>query len=186
MFYRAENLYRKIINLCYLKQDEGSQERDIVLCYDIMRSDISYGNISISDNTLHFDHSKILHNVKMRATSNFLLMFDDNNGPEPEAKIKFISRINYKTINVKIFDPEIRKKLLQNDEIDLLGWESIYYLNEIIYDSYISNLTTDNMHLDSIYTLYENQTSSDTNEYFIVKYLQIDINTLKYVLIKNW
>ena len=62
-----------------MKQDEGSQERDIVLCYDIMRSDISYGNISISDNTLHFDHSKILHNVKMIITSNFLLMFDDNN-----------------------------------------------------------------------------------------------------------
>ena len=57
--------------------------------------------------------------------------------------------------------------------------------NEIIYDSYISDLTTDNMHLDSIYTLYENQTTLDTNEYFIIKYSQIDINTLKYVLIKK-
>ena len=46
-------------------------------------------------------------------------------------------------------------------------------------------LTTDNMHLDSIYTLYENQTTIDTNEYFIIKYSQIDINTLKYVLIKK-
>ena len=82
-----------------------------------MRSDISCGNISISDNTLHFDHSKILHNVKMRATSNFLLMFDDNSGIRARSEIKFIPRINYKTINVKIFDPEIRKKLLQNDAI---------------------------------------------------------------------
>ena len=85
-----------------------------------------------SDNTLHFDHSKILHNVKMRATSNFLLMFDDNNGPRPEAKLSLFPRINYKTTNVKIFDPEIRKKL-QNDEIDLLGWESIYYLKMKLY-----------------------------------------------------
>ena len=35
VFYRNTNIYRKIINLCYLKQDDDSQDKQIILCYNI-------------------------------------------------------------------------------------------------------------------------------------------------------
>ena len=51
VFNRNTNTYRKLINLCYLKKSDGSDDNQIILCYEFRFGNIDNGNI-IQDNTL--------------------------------------------------------------------------------------------------------------------------------------